>query len=153
VAIPCLDARVLVSIGLLTAGVAVDSLAQSVPPQQCPQPRFTGKAPEPYYSQKNPLPADRDLSAAEALFKGEVQGKFGCAPCHGANGGGDGVLAGQFNPRPRNFRCAETIRDVPDGQLFWIIRFGSPGASMPPHKDLSDEQIWELVSYVRHLAK
>jgi mono/diheme cytochrome c family protein len=112
VAIPCLDVRVLVSIGLLTAGVAVDSLAQSVPPQQCPQPRFTGKAPEPYYSQKNPLPADRDLSAAEALFKGEVQGKFGCAPCHGANGGGDGVLAGRDRATSVAPRRSGTCRTV-----------------------------------------
>jgi len=143
----------LVSIVLLVAGVAVACFAQSPSAQSCPQPRFTGKAPETYYSQKNPLPADRDLSAAEKLFKGEVQGKFGCAPCHGLTGGGDGKLSTQFDPRPRNFSCAQTVKDVPDGQLFWIIRFGSPGASMPPHKNFSDEQIWELVSHVRHLAK
>jgi mono/diheme cytochrome c family protein len=146
-------APLLLLIGLFVAGVAGECLAQSPPAQQCPQPRFTGKAPEPYYSRKNPLPADRDLGAAEKLFKGEVQGKLGCAPCHGVGGGGDGVLASQFSPRPRNFRCAETIKDVPDGQLFWIIRFGSPGASMPAHKGFSDEQIWELVSYLRQLAK
>ena len=144
---------VLVSIGLLLAGVSVGCFAQSRAAQTCPQPRFTGKAPEPYYSQTNPLPADRDLSAAERLFKGEVQGKFGCAPCHGLAGAGNGKLSAQFDPRPRNFACAETIKDVPDGQLFWIIRFGSPGASMPAHKDFSDEQIWELVLHVRHLAK
>ena len=141
------------AIGLVIACVTVECLAQSPPARQCPQPRFTGAAPEPYHSQRNPLPADRDFGAAEKLFKGEVQGKFGCAPCHGLGGGGDGQLASQFDPRPRNFRCAATINDVPDGQLFWIIRFGSPGTSMPPHKNLSDEQIWELVSYVRHLAK
>ena len=62
-------------------------------------------------------------------------------------------LSAQFDPRPRSFAFAETIEDVPDGQLFWIIRFGSPGASMPAHKDFSDEQIWELVLHVRHLAK
>ena len=142
-----------VTIAFLLAVGSFACLAQSPSAQPCPQPRFTGKAPEPYYSQKNPLPADRDLGAAERLFKGEVQGKFGCAPCHGPTGAGDGKLSKQFDPPPRNFACAETIRDVPDGQLFWIIRFGSPGASMPPHKDFSDEQVWELVSHIRHLAK
>ena len=62
-------------------------------------------------------------------------------------------LSAQFDPRPRIFAFAETIKDVPDWQLFWIIRFGSSGASMPPHKDFSDEQICELVMHVRHLAK
>ena len=144
---------VVVPIGLLLAAVSAVCFAQSRSPQTCPQPRFTGKAPEPYYSQKNPLPADRDLSAADRLFKGEVQGRLGCAPCHGVSGAGDGKLSAQFDPRPRNFACAETVKHVPDGQLFWIIRFGSPGTSMPPHKDFSDEQIWELVSHLRQLAK
>jgi len=143
----------LISIALFAACASVACFAQSPSVHSCPQPRFTGNAPEPYYSQKNPLPADRDLGAAEKLFKGEVPGKFGCAPCHGPTGGGDGKLSSQFDPRPRMFSCAQTIRDVPDGQLFWIIRFGSPGASMPPHRDLSDEQIWELVMYVRRLAR
>ena len=71
----------------------------------------------------------------------------------GPTGGGNGKLSAQFDPRPRNFACAETIKDVPAGPLFWVIRFGSPGASMPPHKDFSDEQIWELVLHVRHLAR
>jgi mono/diheme cytochrome c family protein len=143
----------LVSLGLLLAGVTGECFAQATSPQSCPQPRFTGKAPEPYYSQKNPVPADRDLGEAGKLFRGEIKGRFGCAPCHGLTGGGDGKLSTQFDPRPRNFACAETIKDVPDGQLFWIIRFGSPGASMPPHKNFTDEQIWELVSHVRTLSK
>lgn len=140
-------------LGLYLAGASVVSFAQSSEPKSCPQPRFTGKAPEPYYSQKNPLQGDQDLSETERLFRGEIPGKFGCAPCHGLSGGGNGKLSGQFDPPPRNFACAETIKDVPDGQLFWIIRFGSPGASMPPHKSFSDEQIWKLVLHIRHLAK
>jgi mono/diheme cytochrome c family protein len=142
-----------VSIALLVAGACVACLAQAQAAEPCPQPRFTGNAPEPYYSLKNPLPADRDLRAAEALFKGEVRGQFGCAACHGPTGAGDGKLSSQFNPHPRNFTCAQTINGVPDGQLFWIIRYGSPGASMPAHKNLSDEQIWELVSHIRRLAR
>ena len=46
-----------------------------------------------------------------------------------------------------------TINGVPDGQLFWIIRFGSPDTAMPPHPALSDEQLWQLVFYLRQLAK
>jgi mono/diheme cytochrome c family protein len=141
-----------IATGVLAAGTAFACFGQSPLAQQCPQPRFTGKAPEPHYSMQNPLPRDRELRAAERLFKGEVQGKFGCAACHGPTGGGDGKLSAQFDPRPRNFTCAATIKDVPDGQLFWIIRFGSPGTSMPAHKDLSDEQIWELVLHIRRLA-
>ena len=46
----------------------------------------------------------------------------------------------------------QTIDGVPDGQLFWIIRFGSPGTKMPPNPRFSDEQVWQLVAYLRQLA-
>ncbi len=102
-----------VTITLFLAVVSFACFAQSRSANSCPQPRFTGKAPEPYYSQKNPLPADRDLSAAERLFKGEVQGKFGCSPCHGPTGGGrrqalEAVRSAtaQFRLRRNDPRCA-----------------------------------------------
>jgi len=143
----------LVSVALLLAAAAIDSCAQATAGKQCPQPRYTGKAPEPYYSQKNPLPANQDLSEAGKIFRGEVAGTFGCAACHGLTGMSDGKLSSQFDPRPRDFSCSDTIKDVPDGHLFWIIRNGSPGASMPPHRKFTDEQIWQLVMYVRSLAQ
>ena len=122
-------------------------------PASCPQPRFTGKAPDDYYSRTNPVaPSDAALKAATAIFQGTARGG-NCAVCHGKNGDGKGPLASQYDPPPRNFSCAKTVAGVPDGQLFWIIRFGSPGAAMPPHPSLSDEQIWQLVLYLRRLAK
>jgi len=143
---------------VLMAGVlaAIGSVcwAQPLPPPgECPQPRFTGKAPEEYYNLKNPLEAsEKNLKAAERLYVGGKK-TVGCAMCHGKKGDGKGELASQFVPRPRNFACAQTVRDIPDGQLYWIIRFGSPGTSMPAHEDLGDEQLWQLVLYLRTLAK
>lgn len=127
---------------------------QAVPPvSQCPQPRFTGKAPEDYYSRTNPLQSDAgNLGAGEDLYLGKASGS-GCAICHGDRGEGNGPLATQFSPPPRNFACARTVNDIPDGQLFWIIRFGSPGTSMPSHPKLTDEQIWQVVLHLRRLAK
>lgn len=140
--------------GLFLILVAMGWPARAAPPPaQCPQPRFTGKAPDDYISRKNPLQPDaKDLAAGERLYFGTAPGS-GCAICHGEKGQGNGPLATQFDPLPRNFACAKTVNDVPDGQLFWIIKFGSPGTAMPSHKSLSDEQIWQLVSHLRHLAK
>jgi mono/diheme cytochrome c family protein len=123
-------------------------------PGPCPQPRFTEKAPPDYYFRPNPLekPSAADYAAAEALYKGDGR-KRSCASCHGENGDGQGPLSSQFDPPPRDFQCAKTINGTPDGHLFWIIRFGSPGTSMPGHKHLLDNQIWQLVWYLRHLAK
>ena len=146
---------------LITAAFAVLSalgctaaLAQgSSSPGQCPQPRFTGKAPADYIARTNPLTATpQNLSAGEQLFLGNADNEF-CSICHGRTGDGKGPLAKQYDPPPRNFACAKTVVDVPDGQLFWIIRFGSPDTAMPPHAKLSEEQIWQLVLHLRRLAK
>jgi hypothetical protein len=119
----------------------------------CPQPRFTGKAPAEFLERSNLLSGTPpQLSAGRQLFLGTDENQS-CTICHGRNGEGNGPLARQYDPRPRNFACAKTVNSVPDGQLFWIIRFGSPETAMPPHPKFSDEQIWQLVLHLRQLAK
>lgn len=133
------------------AWLVVAALPAFAAPAECPQPRFTGKAPDEYYKRINPLIAG-STRPGELIFQGDV-GSANCALCHGKKGDGRGPLSGQYDPPPRNFACAQTINGVPDGQLFWIIRFGSPGSAMPPHSSLKDEEVWQLVLYLRQLAK
>ena len=127
--------------------------ASSSGPTNCPQPRFTGKAPEPTRSRVNPLDASTtNVTAGRELYEGAVRPS--CATCHGETGGGDGPLASQFNPPPRNFACEETVEGIPDGQLFWIIREGSEGTAMPGFgRKLSETETWQLVLYLRELAE
>jgi mono/diheme cytochrome c family protein len=143
------------SIARITAAVfslvSASALAQ-LGPAECPQPRFTGKAPPEYYDRANPLPPDADTSRARRTFLGDGRA-VSCATCHGEKGDGRGELSDQFSPRPRNFRCAQTVNGSPDGQLFWIIRYGSPGTSMPAHRKLSDEETWAMVRYLRQIAQ
>ncbi len=120
------------------------------PSSQCPQPRFTGKAPDAFYNRMNPLGRDA-VAAGRSLY--ETGAKPACQTCHGVKGDGQGPLAAQFDPPPRNFACAQTVNGIPDGQLFWIIQNGSPGTSMPGFHGLREEQVWQLVSYLRELAK
>jgi mono/diheme cytochrome c family protein len=121
------------------------------PPGECPQPRFTETAPADYLSRKNPV-SPPDAGLGKRLYDGAPDA-VSCATCHGVRGDGKGELARLFNPPPRNFACRGTIRDVPDGQLFWIIRYGSPGTSMPPHARISDTEVWQLVHHLRALAR
>ena len=128
------------------------ALAQYPPAGECPQPRFTGKAPDDFYNRSNPLAASPEqIVAGRRLYEKEASPT--CQICHGVKGDGKGPLATQFDPRPRNFACAQTVNGIPDGQLFWIVRYGSPGTSMPGFKPLSDEQIWLIILYLRNLAK
>jgi mono/diheme cytochrome c family protein len=137
---------------IASLAVAGASAQQALSKSECPQPRFTGSAPAEYLSRQSPLPPASDLSEARKLFLGDGD-RISCAKCHGEKGDGRGPMSAMFDPHPRNFACAETVNGIPDGQLFWIIRFGSPGTSMPPHPKLTDEQVWKLVAYLRQLAR
>ena len=129
--------------------------ASAPPPASadCPQPKFTGRAPDAIYNQKNPLQiAEIDPAVGKRLFfDDEPNGKrFACATCHGRNADGKGPMATQFNPPPRHLGCVNTA-SIPDGQVFWIIRNGSAGTEMPAHKNFTDQEVWQLVAYLRAL--
>jgi len=122
-------------------------------PPSCPQPRFTKQAPPNIYKLKNPLESTpENLKKGKLLY--QVKAKpLPCKNCHGLAGDGNGPMARGFNPPPRNFTCKKTIEDVQDGQLFWIIKNGSPGTGMLSYKGLKDEQIWQIILHLRQLAQ
>ena len=131
--------------GLCTAQISATS--------QCPQPRFTGAAPAECHERKNLVTPDtREIAAGATLYASTARGAA-CGACHGVKGDGRGKLSSMFTPPPRDFTCARTINDVSDGQLFWIIRFGSPGTAMSAHPHLEDEDIRRLVIFLRQLSR
>ena len=120
----------------------------------CPQPRNTKQAPRELYNRVNPLkPTIENILEGKGLFEEKAK-PLACKNCHGTSGDGKGMMAVGLTPPPRNFTCAQTINGVPDGQLFWIIKNGSPGTGMPSFKNhLNDTQAWQLIHYVRKLAQ
>jgi mono/diheme cytochrome c family protein len=72
-----------------------------------------------------------------------------CALCHGANGDGKGIAAKAYKPPPANLVTSA----YPDDYKETIIRLGGQAVGrsqfMPPWgKELSDEQIRDLVAYL-----
>ncbi len=122
-------------------------------PTPCPEPRFTKQAPSEYYSLKNPLDSTiKNLKKGKLLY--QIKAKpMACKHCHSINGNGKGPLAKGIDPPPRNFTCEETINGVPDGQLFWIIKNGSPETEMFAYKRLTNNEIWQIILYIRELAQ
>ena len=115
--------------------------------------RNTQKAPEEIYKMKNPLePTPANIFTGQTLFHFDVA-PVPCRVCHGISGNGLGILIRELSPGSRNFTCARMMKDIPDGQLFWIIRNGSKGTAMPSFKNLKDDQIWHLILYIRHFAE
>ena len=99
--------------------------------------------PAEYAGLTNPL-------GAEAADEGAQVFESSCAMCHGSEGHGDGPAGQSLDPRPKNL--AEVQTQVGDDYLFWRIHDGKPGTSMVAWKGiLSDEQIWQTVSFLRTL--
>ena len=127
--------------------------AEGGPSGVCPQPRKTQQAPDEFLAKVNPLPASAGhVQAGKKLFM-ETAKPLACMNCHGTRGDGAGPLGGGLIPPPRNFTCGTTMKDIPDGQLFWIIKNGSPGTGMMPFAGLSDDEVWQLIGYIRSLAR
>ncbi len=119
----------------------------------CPQPRKTKRAPGKFRNMENPLPQNAEnIKAGETLFQ-QTAKPLACMNCHGAQGDGEGPMGAALDPRPRNFTCTETMKDISDGQMFWIIKNGSVGTGMMAFSGMPDNQIWQVIQYIRTLAK
>ena len=134
-------------------GAATVAEAPSGGQGACVQSRNTAKAPEDILSHSNPLPATVEaIQAGKTLFLTSAQ-PVACAMCHGNQGDGKGFMGAALVPPPRNFTCGAMMKDLPDGQLFWIIKNGSKGTGMMSFAGLQDDQIWQLIHYIRTLAR
>lgn len=94
-------------------------------------------------------------NSSEIIEQGKAiyHGKGTCFTCHGADGDGKGPAAAKLNPLPRNFQHHGFWRHRTEGELFWVIKHGSPGTAMIGFSQvLSDEEIWSLIHYERTFA-
>ena len=77
---------------------------------------------------------------------------YDCAMCHGKDGDGKGDMASDLKNVP-DFTKPGTLKNRTDGELFYIVRNGE-GQDMPPEGDRAkDDNVWNMVNYVRSLAK
>lgn len=74
-----------------------------------------------------------------------------CTTCHGTSGEGDGPTADMLDTKPADLTSSKVQKES-DGAIFWKITNGK-GAMASYKKDLSEEQRWQLVNYVRKLGR
>ncbi len=109
--------------------------------------------PEAYANKTNPLKDNPDAIAAGA----QIYTTY-CAACHGVEGKGDGPAGTALEPHPANLADAKMMNNMSDTYLFWRISEGGMiepfNSAMPPWKgSLTEEQRWQVIDYLRTLAK
>ena len=88
----------------------------------------------------------------ESLARGKKQYGYDCVMCHGKAGDGKGDVAADMKLKMNDETDPALLNDRTDGELFYIIQKGK--GQMPPEGSrVKDEAIWDMVNYVRSLAR
>lgn len=95
---------------------------------------------------ENPVPGNKNvLLSGRSLFDNY------CSVCHGVLGDGATTLTAAYGAKPANL-SAQNIAALPDGSLYHVIMEGKN--AMPSYAaDLSQEERWEVIHYVRVLER
>lgn len=89
---------------------------------------------------------------------GKLKYDANCVGCHGAAGKGDGPAAAALNPKPGDMTDGKAMKALSDKFLFDIIKDGGASQKKSPimpgsGKKLNDQEISDIVAYIRSLAK
>ena len=103
--------------------------------------------PAEYDKKPNPVKA-----TPESLAEGKKMYGYDCAMCHGAAGDGKGDLAADMKLTLKDYRDAASLKDLSDGDIFYIIDKGKGQMTGEEGRQKPDE-IWNMINCVRSLAK
>ena len=124
-------------------------LASALPAQQSSTQKTPSYAAIPVEAAKQPNPVK---STPESLARAKKWWTLDCVMCHGKDGNGKGETAAEMKLKIVDFTDAATLKDRTDGEIFYIIKNGHE--DMPPEgQRVKPEENWDLVNYVRSLAK
>jgi len=122
------------------------SAQQTQTPQKVTPPSYSA-IPIEAARQANPV-----KSSPESLARAKKWWDMDCTMCHGKEGNGKGDLAAEMKLKVADFTDPITLKDRTDGEIFYIIKNGHQ--DMPPEGErVKPEENWDLVNYVRSLAK
>ena len=100
-------------------------------------------------ARENPVP--EPSSGPSSLDSGGMTFNGDCAFCHGQDGRTPTDVGQSMYPRVPSLASPE-VQHWSDAELFWIIRNGNRYTGMGAFgKTLTDDQIWDLVHYIRSL--
>lgn len=130
---------------------------QEAAPAQAPAPAAQAPAPAPAAAPvKGPVAPDAPNPVTPtAASQADAKAVFNrdCALCHGDNGNGKTEVATSMKMTMADWTDPKSLAGKPDGELFDIIRVGE--GQMPPEDAgrAKDNQVWNIIYYIRGLSK
>lgn len=95
----------------------------------------------------NPVKSD-----AASIAAGKTLWVQHCSSCHGKTGAGDGSKAAQLKTQPEDLKVA-AVQNQSDGALFFKVAEGRDDMPAFKKKIPDQEDIWNLVNFMRSLKK
>ena len=92
-------------------------------------------------------------STPESLAHAKKLYGYECALCHGANGNGKGDAVADMKLQMKDYTDPAALKDLADGELFYIIRNGKGQMPAEEVNRAKDEDVWNMVVLVRSFAK
>jgi mono/diheme cytochrome c family protein len=132
--------------------IVLSSLAltqQNSSEQKPAQPPVTTVPPVPADAAKNANPVK---PTQESIAAGKKYYGYDCAMCHGETGDGKGEVAVAEGYNLKDFRDPETLKNKTDGELFYVLKKGHGKMPAEPVR-VTENELWNLVNYVRSMAK
>jgi mono/diheme cytochrome c family protein len=137
--------KILLMVSLLAFGFRAPAQQTKQPAAKAPVAPYT--IPEEAIHQANPV-----KSTPESIAHGKKWYGYDCAMCHGKDGDGKGEVGADMKLKVTDFTDPATLKDMTDGELFYIIKVGK--GDMPPEGTrVKTDELWDLVNYVRSLSK
>ncbi len=100
----------------------------------------------------NPVPTSPEsIEKGKALYLDSTKGN--CIFCHGEAGSGNEANLAKLRRKPADLSNKERMSTRTDGELFWKISKGIRGIMPAGEKRMTEEERWNVVNYVRTLAK
>ena len=129
---------------VLTLFLLISFFSSAQEPKPAPK---TAYHPVPVKDAREPNPVK---PTPESVAEGQRIYSYDCASCHGVNG--DGKTGDAQDLKVPDLTDPARQKDRTDGEIFYIIKNGH--GDMPAEGDrVKTEQLWDLVNYVRSLAK
>jgi mono/diheme cytochrome c family protein len=135
----------------LTSGCVFLLLALHASPQEAKKP-----------AEEKPAAESKSTSATakvnpvkptpSSIASGKKSYTYDCAMCHGKEGAGDGDLAEGMHLKLRDYRDPAALKELTDGAIYSIIVNGK-GQMTGEEDRMKPEQVWDMVNYIRSLAK